>query len=69
MRRHLIPLSSDAGRDARERDLDEAAWAAAVNLARYVFDATGQVRGRCIGHGSGRHHPLCPSFRATEVSP
>ena len=69
MRRHLIRVSSNAFREARERDLDRAAWAVAGNLARYVFDNTGQVRGRCSGHGSGQHHPLCPSFRDTEVSP
>lgn len=31
-----------------------------ANLARYVYDATGQCRGRCIDHDAGHHHELCP---------
>jgi len=38
-----------------------------ANLARYVYDETGQCRGRCIGHDAGDHHPLCPGPKPAPI--
>ena len=47
----------DEADDAHTRRLG----AEEANLARYVYDATGQCRGRCTGHDAGEHHPLRPA--------
>lgn len=41
-------------------DWDRLCAACQANLAHFVYDETGQCRGRCRGHDKGEHHPLCP---------
>lgn len=45
----------------RDRDWTRLCAAADANLAHYVYDETGQCRGRCREHDRGEHHPLCPA--------
>ena len=48
---------------AAELEWDRLCAAQQANLARYVYDAQGSVRGRCLGHDYGDHHPLCAGER------
>ena len=41
---------------------DRLCAAAQANLARYLYDETGQCVGRCRGHDTGDHHTLCPDY-------
>lgn len=47
-------------KEQAEDDLLRMLSACDANLGRYVFDASGQARGRCVRHEQGNHHPLCP---------
>lgn len=55
--------------DEADREYTRRCGANQANLARYVYDDTGQCVGRCTGHDAGEHHPLCPARAAAAGAP
>ncbi len=53
------PVNNKTFEQQQDDNWDRMCAAEQANLARYVFDETGQCRGRCTEHDQGVHHRLC----------